>query len=69
MHPELTHMINAQRNREMRDQAAGRRAGQARGAAEADARSQARPGSGRHSRQPHRRFTDTDGSRIGLVSR
>jgi hypothetical protein len=36
MHPELTHMITAQRNREMRDQAAAwRRAGEARGPARA----------------------------------
>jgi hypothetical protein len=34
MHPELTHMIGADRNREMRDQAAAwRRAGEARSAA------------------------------------
>ncbi len=34
MHPELAHMINAERNREMRDQAAAwRRAGEARSAA------------------------------------
>jgi hypothetical protein len=34
MHPELTHMINVRRNREMRDQAAAwRRAREARGAA------------------------------------
>jgi hypothetical protein len=34
MHPELTYMINAHRNTEMRDQAAAwRRAGEARGAA------------------------------------
>ena len=36
MHPELTHMINAQRNGEMRDQAAAcRRAAEARGTARA----------------------------------
>ena len=34
MHPELTYMISAERNREMRDQAAAwRRAGEARSAA------------------------------------